>query len=140
MVFAGLHNRYRFSGNFLPVTIIGIVVTSHPLVTRALNAGDDIDFDADSSVSGVTAKTGAALGSARCVATIDAGVARGVMVARGRRRCRNYGITGITARLTSELPIFGGFSTAGLPDARYASSSGPRKLCDGPACRTCTCK
>lgn len=85
-------------------------------------AGDDVDFDAGPSVSAVTARTGAALGSARCVTAIDAGVARGVMVARGRRRCWHYGITGITARVTSELPIFGGFSTASLP---YAPSSGP---------------
>lgn len=131
---------YRFSDYFLPVTPIVVVVAPHPLVARPLNAGDDMDFGAGPSVSGVTATTRAALGSARCVAAIDAGVARGVMVARGRRRCWHYGITGITARMTSELPIFGGFSIAGLPYASCAPSSGSRKLCDGPACRTCTCK
>lgn len=104
--------------DFLPITIIVVVVTPHPLEARPLNAGNDMDFGADPSVSGVTAKTGAALGSARCVTAIDAGVARRVMVARGRRRCWHYGITGITARITSELPIFGGFSTAGLPYRR----------------------
>jgi len=50
-----LNNRYRFSGDFLPVTIVIIVVTPHPLETRSLMTGDDIDFDADPSVSGVTA-------------------------------------------------------------------------------------
>lgn len=110
-------------GDFVPVTTVVVVVTPHPLEARPLNAGHDVDFGADPPVSSVTTKTGAALGSIRCVTAIDAGVARRVMVARGRRRCwRNYGITGITARITSELPIFGGFSTAGLP---YASSSGP---------------
>lgn len=113
-----LNDRYRFSGDFTPVTNVVVIVTPHPLEARPLNAGDGIDFDADPSVSAVTRWAGAAMGSTRCVTAIDAGVARGA-IARGRRRC-HYGITGITARMTSELPIFGGFSIAPVFHTRRA--------------------
>lgn len=51
------------------------IVAPHSLEARPVDAGDDVDFGADLSVSGITAETGAALGSPRCVAAIDAGVA-----------------------------------------------------------------
>lgn len=77
----------------LPVTV-GHVVASHTGEARPMiDAGDDVDLVADPAVSGVTAGAGSAVGSARRVTTIGAGIARGVMVARGHRshgRC-HYG-------------------------------------------------
>lgn len=138
--------RRRTAGQTLPVTV-GEVVAPHVVEARPIGAGDDVDLDADPAVSGVTARTGPAMGSARCVTAIGAGIARGVMVARGRRShgCCHYGnYRGITARDLSEkfanfvfffFLFFRGrkfrVSGARLPCARCASSSGPA---------SCVCK
>lgn len=59
----------------LLVTVGGIVAT-HSLEARPVDAGDDVDFGAGPSVSGITAGTGAALRSPRCLTAFDVGVAR----------------------------------------------------------------
>lgn len=59
----------------LLVTIADFVAT-HSLEARPVDAGDEVDFGADPSVSGITADTGAALRSSWCEAAFDAGVAR----------------------------------------------------------------
>lgn len=149
----------------LPVTV-GSVHTSHSLETRLIGAGDHVDPNASPSVSGETIWTVTALGSAWRLKAINAGIARWIMVARGRRRCWHYGITGITARDTSLLPIFiSGLGIFSLslsfcpPTYVHVKSharvlphpyleKGPSlpaqraegKLCNGPACRTYTCK
>lgn len=95
-----LDHKFGWSVTTLPVTVADAVAL-HPREAWPVRAGDDVDFDADPSVSGVTVGTGTALGSARSVATFGARVARGVFVTR-LRRLSHYGITGITARVTSE--------------------------------------
>jgi len=122
----------------LPVTFAN-VVAPHSREAWPLRTGDDVDFDAGPSASGVTAGTGTALGSARCVATFGAGVARRVLVAR--LRWRHYGITGITVRVTRmriakfffftfysffSLSEEGGkFRVSGLPHARVRIAERP---------------
>lgn len=59
----------------LLVTVAGIV-TTHSLEARSIDAGDDVDFSAGPSISGITAGTGTALRSPQRLMAFDAGVAR----------------------------------------------------------------
>jgi len=93
------------------IPTMGLPVTRQRVVAfdsreaRLVGAGDEVR-DAVPSTSGVTNGARAALGSVRHVATLNPGEARGIMGARRRRwQCWHYGITGITARVTSAFPF-----------------------------------
>jgi hypothetical protein len=142
--------------------MMGLPVTRERVVAfdnreaRLVGAGDEVR-DAVPSISGVTNGARAALGPVRRVATLNPGEARGIIGARRRRwQCWHYGITGITARVTSAFPFLSfflfsffffffsrrrvlGFSGDAFVSHAYSIERArcvPGKLRNDPACRT----
>lgn len=126
----------------LLVTVGGIVAT-HSLEARPVDTGDDVDFGAGPSVSGITAGTGAALRSPRCLTAFDVGIARW-RIAREQRWWWHYGNYRDHGSNDDwvNLPIFRDIFSLRSPIRvrRAGPARTPGKLCDAPACRTCTCK